>query len=168
MFKSLPPKGICKPSKFYLYLSIAGIVMSVIQNMRKFDNSNYKCGSFSVNVPSVMLIFAFKIVYILFWTYVLNLLCKDNNVRLAWLLVLFPVILLFVILGMLLLTGGVKKDADKEGFSEGLEEKDSDSDCGSHCSEEDHEEAEESPIPFASSTEGFGCGKKKPPVPMIA
>jgi len=89
-------------------------------------------------------------------------------VRLAWLLVLFPVILLFVILGMLLLTGGVKKDADKEGFSEGLEEKDSDSDCGSHCSEEDHEEAEESPIPFASSTEGFGCGKKKPPVPMIA
>ena len=113
MFKSLPPKGLCKPSKFYLYLSIAGIVMSVIQNMRKFDNSNYKCGSFSVNVPSVMFIFAFKIVYILFWTYVLNLLCRDNNVRLAWLLVLFPVILLFVILGMLLLTGGV----NKEGFS---------------------------------------------------
>jgi hypothetical protein len=89
--------------------------------MRKFDNSNYKCGSFSVNVPSVVLIFAFKIVYILFWTYVLNLLCKDNNVRLAWLLVLFPVILLFVILGMLLLTGGVEKNAGKgkEGFREG-------------------------------------------------
>lgn len=129
MFKSLPPKGLCKPSKFYLYLSIAGIVMSVIQNVRKFDNSNYKCGSFSVNVPSVMLIFAFKIVYVLFWTYVLNLLCKDNNVRLAWLLVLFPVILMFVILGMLLLTGGVKKDAGKEGFSEGLiDEKDSEVD----------------------------------------
>jgi hypothetical protein len=121
MFKSLLPKGICKPAKFYLYLSIAGIVMSIIQNMRKFDNSNYKCGSFSVNVPSVVLIFAFKIVYILFWTYVLNLLCKDNNVRLAWLLVLFPVILLFVILGMLLLTGGVEKNAGKgkEGFREG-------------------------------------------------
>jgi len=99
--------------------------MSIIQNMRKFDNSNYKCGSFSVNVPSVMLIFAFKIVYVVFWTYVLNLLCKDNNVRLAWLLVLFPVILLFVILGMLLLTGGVSKDAGKkEGFREGIEQKD--------------------------------------------
>ena len=129
MFKSLPPKGLCKPSKFYLYLSIAGIVMSVIQNMRNFDNSNYKCGSFSVNVPSVMLIFAFKIVYILFWTYVLNLLCRDNNVRLAWLLVLFPVILMFVILGMFLLTGGVKKDAGKEGFREGVDhEKDQDFD----------------------------------------
>lgn len=133
MFKSLPPKGLCKPSKFYLYLSIAGIVMSVIQNMRKFDNSNYKCGSFSVNVPSVMLIFAFKIVYILFWTYVLNLLCKDNNVRLAWLLVLFPVILMFVILGMLLLTGGVKKDAGKEGFREGACE-------GDACKDEDDDE----------------------------
>jgi len=125
MFKSLQIKGLCKPAKFYLYLSIAGIVMSLIQNMRKFDNSNYKCGSFSVNVPSVMLIFAFKIVYVVFWTYVLNLLCKDNNVRLAWLLVLFPVILLFVILGMLLLTGGVSKDAGKkEGFREGIEQKD--------------------------------------------
>ena len=124
MFKSLPPKGICKPAKFYLYLSIAGIVMSIIQNMRKFDNSNYRCGSFSVNVPSVMLIFAFKLVYIVFWTYVLNLLCKDSNVRLAWILVLFPVILLFVILGMLLLTGGVEKNAGKEGFREGIEQKD--------------------------------------------
>ena len=117
--KGLRIKGLCKPAKFYLYLSIAGIVMSIIQNMRRFDNSNYKCGSFSVNVPSVMLIFAFKIVYILFWTYVLNLLCKDNNVRLAWLLVLFPIILLFVILGMLLLTGGVENNAGKEGFREG-------------------------------------------------
>ena len=159
MFKSLPPKGLCKPSKFYLYLSIAGIVMSVIQNMRKFDNSNYKCGSFSVNVPSVMLIFAFKIVYVLFWTYVLNLLCKDNNVRLAWLLVLFPVILMFVILGMLLLTGGVKKDAGKEGFSEGLiDEKDSEAE---EDKEDKEETADESPIPFAHTTEGFGCGKKK-------
>jgi hypothetical protein len=139
MFKSLQIKGLCKPAKFYLYLSIAGIVMSIIQNMRKFDNSNYKCGSFSVNVPSVMLIFAFKIVYVMFWTYVLNLLCKDNNVRLAWLLVLFPVILLFVILGMLLLTGGVSKDAGKkEGFREGTTSK---------VDEDDEEEQETSQDP---------------------
>ena len=140
MFKSLQIKGLCKPAKFYLYLSIAGIVLSIIQNMRKFDNSNYKCGSFSVNVPSVMLIFAFKIVYVVFWTYVLNLLCKDNNVRLAWLLVLFPIILLFVILGMLLLTGGVNKDAGKkEGFREGT---------GSKVDEDDEEEQETSQDEF--------------------
>ena len=138
MFKSLQIKGLCKPAKFYLYLSIAGIVMSIIQNMRRFDNSNYKCGSFSVNVPSVMLIFAFKIVYVVFWTYVLNLLCKDNNVRLAWLLVLFPIILLFVILGMLLLTGGVEKNAGKEGFREGADgdedDEDEDTKSGSDAS----------------------------------
>jgi len=158
MFKSLPPKGLCKPSKFYLYLSLVGIIMSIIQNMQKFDNSNYKCGSFSVNVPSVLLIFVFKIVYILFWTYVLNLLCKDNNVRLAWLLVLFPVILLFVIMGMLLLTGGVKKDAGKEAFSEGMQQKDSESE---EMEEDKEETADEVPLPFTPTTEGFGCGKKK-------
>ena len=161
MFKSLPPKGLCKPSKFYLYLSLVGIIMSIIQNVQKFDNSNYKCGSFSVNVPSVLLIFIFKIVYILFWTYVLNLLCKDNNVRLAWLLVLFPVILLFVIMGMLLLTGGVKKDAgkSKEGFREGLKPEDGEDDEDEE--KNDDEDTDSSPVPFDSKTEGFGCGKKK-------
>lgn len=118
MFKTFQTNGLCKPAKFYLYISIAGIIMSIVQNIRDFDDSKYKCGSFSVVVPSVLMIFAFKIVYILFWTYVLNLFCRDNNTRLAWLLVLFPVILFFVILGMLLITGGVEKKSGKEGFSE--------------------------------------------------
>jgi hypothetical protein len=126
-------KGLCRPASFYFYLSLVGIILSIIQNMRNFDNSRYKCGSFSVVVPSVMLIFAFKILYVVFWTYIINLLCKDNNMRLAWLIVLFPIILFFVILGMLMLTGGSEGAAKKEGFREGAANK----------ADEDEEEEQE-------------------------
>lgn len=109
-------KGLCPPAKFYLYLSVFGLLLSLVQNAQNLDNNKYKCGSYSANVPSVLLIFVFKMIYIVFWTYVLNLLCRDDNKPFAWLLVLFPFILLFVILGVLLLTGGEKTT---EGFKEG-------------------------------------------------
>jgi hypothetical protein len=40
---------------------------------------------------------------VLFWTYILNLICKDGHVGLSWLLVLLPWILLFVMMGILML-----------------------------------------------------------------
>ena len=114
MFKNMKIKALCRPAKFYLYLSLVGVAFSLLQNLSRFDNSQYKCGSFSVSVPSVMLIFVFKLMYIGFWAYVINLICKDDNKRLAWLLVLFPFLLMFVILGLLMLTGG----RSREGFEE--------------------------------------------------
>ena len=77
----------------------------------EFNSGVYKCGMFSVLVPSVFMIFLFKLIYITFWAYVLNLLCKDKNRMLAWTLVLFPFLLLFVILGLFLITG---KKAEKQ------------------------------------------------------
>jgi len=115
MFKHMKIKELCRPAKFYLYISLVGIALSILQNSQGFDNSKYRCGSFSASVPSVMFIFAFKLIYIAFWVYVINLLCRDDNKRLAWLLVLFPYILIFVILGMLMLTGG-------KGNREGMED----------------------------------------------
>jgi hypothetical protein len=99
-------KELCTPSKVYLYLSFIGLVASAIQNLIDFDNNTYKCGAYAVIVPSVMLIFLFKFIYITFWAYVLNLICKDNQRMLSWFLVLFPVLFLFVIIGILMLTGG--------------------------------------------------------------
>ena len=99
-------KELCTPSKIYLFISLIGLVVSLFQNLLNFNNNSYKCGSYEVIVPSVILIFFFKFVYVVFWAYILNLICKDNKKNLAWLLVLFPFILLFVIIGILMLTGG--------------------------------------------------------------
>jgi hypothetical protein len=54
-----------------------------------------------------------KVVYIMFWTWVLNLMCKDGHTGIAWFLVLLPFVLLFVILGSVMM---YQKDKKKEGM----------------------------------------------------
>jgi hypothetical protein len=45
-----------------------------------------------------MLVFIVKLIYIFFWTWILNLMCKDGHSEISWFLVLLPFILYFLIL----------------------------------------------------------------------
>ena len=89
---------LCTPAYIYFVLSVLMIVVTAFQNMG--NNGRYTLGMFSCLVPSCLLVFALKIVYILFWTWVLNLMCKDGHSDIAWLLLLFPFVLLFVLVGL--------------------------------------------------------------------
>lgn len=94
-------KDLCTPAMVYFVISIVALFMILLQNL---GNSNsYHVGSFSCRVPSTILVFIVKLVYILFWTWVLNLICKDGHNEISWLLVLLPWILLFVMMGLLIL-----------------------------------------------------------------
>ena len=94
-------KELCSPAALYFIISILSLIMIVFQNL---GNSNsYHVGNFSCRVPSTVLIFIVKLIYILFWTWILNLICKDGHTGISWLLVLLPFILLFVLIGMLML-----------------------------------------------------------------
>jgi hypothetical protein len=94
-------KELCTPAVIYFVISMVSLVMILLQNL---GNSNsYNMGSFSCRVPNTAMVFIVKLIYILFWTYVLNLICKDGHTGLSWLLVLLPWILLFVIIGLLML-----------------------------------------------------------------
>ena len=94
-------RDLCSPSKFYFSMSIFFLIVSAIQNMG--CSTEYHLGHYSCNVFSTVLIFAFKLMYVLFWSWILNLVCKDGHKTIAWLLVLFPILLMFVLLGFLLL-----------------------------------------------------------------
>jgi len=91
---------LCTPSYIYFIISVLMIAVAVIQNLG--NGNQYNLGMFSCRVPSCIAVFVVKIVYILFWTWVLNLMCKDGHTGIAWFLVLLPFILLFVILGMVM------------------------------------------------------------------
>jgi hypothetical protein len=94
-------KDLCTPALIYFVISIIALVLVLLQNLGNVNS--YHVGSFSCRVPNTTLIFIVKLIYILFWTYVLNLICKDGHVGLSWFLVLIPWLLLFVIMGILML-----------------------------------------------------------------
>ena len=91
---------LCSPAAFYFILSMIAYILMVFQNIGEMQR--YHLGLFSVPVESTFLIFVVQLIYILFWTYVLNLICKDGNKWLSWLLILFPFILFFVLIFLFL------------------------------------------------------------------
>ena len=94
-------KELCSPAALYFIVSIFALLMILFQNL---GNSNsYHMGNFSCRVPSTTLIFIIKLIYILFWTWILNLICKDGHTAISWLLVLFPFILFFILIGMIMI-----------------------------------------------------------------
>lgn len=94
-------KELCTPALVYFVISIISLVLVLLQNLG--NRNSYYIGSFSCRVPSTMLVFIIKLIYILFWTWILNLICKDGHIGISWLLVLLPWILLFVIIGMIMI-----------------------------------------------------------------
>ena len=89
-----PLKKLCGPAHFYLIISMVFLALSSLQNMG--SPNEYCLGSFKCNVTSVTLIFVIQLIYILFWTWILNLMCNTGVEKLAWVLVLFPFILMFL------------------------------------------------------------------------
>lgn len=94
-------KDLCTPAMLYFVISIVALIIVLLQNLG--NTNSYNVGSFSCRVPNTAVVFVIKLLYILFWTYVLNLICKDGHVGISWLLVLLPWILLFVMMGILML-----------------------------------------------------------------
>ena len=99
---------LCTPSYVYFIISILAIAISAIQNMG--NNRKYTLGMYSVGVTSCVLIFIVKVIYILFWTWILNLICRDGHMGIAWFLVLLPFILLFIIFWFALMYQNKKKN----------------------------------------------------------
>ncbi len=98
------PKNIsqlCTPSYIYFIISILGLAMLAVQNLG--NSQLYSLGSFSCRVPSTIAVFLIKLLYILFWTWILNLMCRDGHIGIAWFLVLLPFILMFVIMGLVMM-----------------------------------------------------------------
>ena len=94
-------KELCTPAALYFLISILGLIMVLFQNLG--NTNSYNVGNFSCRVPNTFFVFVVKFIYIVFWTYILNLICRDGHVGVSWLLVLLPWILLFVMIGLLML-----------------------------------------------------------------
>ena len=92
--------NLCPPAYLYLAISLISIIIMAIQNS---GNVNMFClGSYSCSVSSTSLIFVIKLVYVLFWTWILNLMCRAGAETLSWIFVLLPFVIFFGVLFYLL------------------------------------------------------------------
>jgi len=107
-------RHLCKPAMVYLAVSVVALIAIAYQNMGL--NNMYCMGDFSCYVPSTTAVIFSEAVYILFWTWILNLMCRTGYASISWFLVVFPLVLFFVLIGLMMLmssrmtrTGKVKK-----------------------------------------------------------
>ncbi len=91
-------KELCTPAAIYFIISIVTMSLIAFQNM---GNTNKFCvGTYACDVPSTMVVFSIELVFILFFTWVLHLICKAGYTSISWVLLLLPYALFFVLLGL--------------------------------------------------------------------
>lgn len=95
-------RNLCTPAYIYLVISMMLLVVMYIQNRNNIDV--YCLGAYECDVTNVTAIFLVKFVYILFWTWILNLICSSGFTSISWLLLLLPVILFFLLIALLFIS----------------------------------------------------------------
>ena len=97
MFNDLRKKYniLCTPSQIYVLISAVTIIGMLLQNVT--ESHKYCVGNLSCNIQfNNLFIFAGKLVWMLFWAIVLDSLCKNGYKRLAWMLVVLPIVALLL------------------------------------------------------------------------
>lgn len=123
-------KSLCTPASVYLFINVIIFISIAVQN---FGNTTQYCvGQYKCNVPNTFSMFLFKAIYILFWTFILNAICKAGYKEVSWFMVLLPIILLFIIIGIVILNSG--SVSLYEGFKEGKDDKEEETKLASHNS----------------------------------
>lgn len=109
-------RKLCEPAMLYLILSVIGLILIGIQNTVPQASKHFCIGKYECDEVTKPTAFVMQGFYVLFWTWLLNLLCKNGFKTVSWFIVLFP----FVLFGLLLLgmvTNGVL--VVREGYDDG-------------------------------------------------
>lgn len=89
--------SLCLPSKIYLGLAILSIVVSLI-----------------ISTETILASFI-HFLFAVFWTWILNLICKSGFTVVSWILVLFPIFIYGVlVLYILFLIGKINRAEQKQ------------------------------------------------------
>tara|TARA_Y100000816_G_C25986623_1_gene515324 strand:- start:101 stop:418 length:318 start_codon:yes stop_codon:yes gene_type:complete len=93
---------LCLPAQLYLAISTLSVLGLLFQNMGM--QNKYCIGHLSTDLPcNNMVVFIGKVLYILVWTWILQKLCKKGYKSVSWLIVLFPYVLMFLVLLLMML-----------------------------------------------------------------
>jgi hypothetical protein len=87
---------LCTPAYFYLVISTIALIIIGLQNVS--SRTTYCVGDYQCPVENSFLVFVIKILYVAFWTWILNLICKSGYSIVSWILVLIPFVSMFLLM----------------------------------------------------------------------
>jgi hypothetical protein len=93
---------LCQPAKFYFILATISYILILLQNIN--SRNRFHLGMYSCHHSQPFVIMLIHALYILFWTWLLNLICSVNK-NISWIIVLFPYVMLFIGLGVYMMNG---------------------------------------------------------------
>ena len=103
--KIVPPsfdiRKMCTPATIYFVISLFSLILLGISNLNSPDR--LCIGDYSCYVGNNTIVFVLNAIYILFWTFVLDLMCKNGYGSLSWFILLLPFILVFLFLAMIMI-----------------------------------------------------------------
>ncbi len=95
---------LCTPAFVYLLVSSISLILVMFQNA---NNTDTLCvGNFMCDVDNTPSLFLLNFSYIIFWTFILDSVCKAGHKQISWLLVLLPYLLSIVLLGLFMMNRG--------------------------------------------------------------
>jgi hypothetical protein len=92
--------ALCTPAQVYFVLCVLSILAILMQKYQDFTTDTVERSHTKVPHHN-MLYFVFKILYVIVWTFLLQLLCKHGYNNVSWFLVLLP---FMVMIGLVLLS----------------------------------------------------------------
>ncbi len=94
-------RKMCTPATIYFIISLVALVLLGISNLNTPDR--LCIGEYSCYVGNNTIVFVLNAIYILFWTFILDLMCKNGYGSLSWFILLLPFILTFILLTMVMI-----------------------------------------------------------------
>jgi hypothetical protein len=89
-------RSLCTPAFIFFVISVLSLFVMIFQNI---ENTNQYCfGNVSCDVANTSMIFIVKIVMIVVWTWLLEILCSRGYEKVAWFILLLPYILFLLII----------------------------------------------------------------------
>ena len=89
-------RKLCIPALIHLVISLIGLITLIL--VSKETNNMICVNNTKCNVGNKGVFFAVEGILILFWTFILDLLCKSGYKLLSWILILLPFILFFILI----------------------------------------------------------------------
>lgn len=104
----------CTPAKVYLAISLVTIIVIVIQNLLNPNDNELCIGAHKCTMSHKFVVLVFKIIYMLFWVWLLNFFCRKGLTKLAWFILVIPFLLIAVLLGGMIMTVNNSNAADSK------------------------------------------------------